>query len=256
MSAVTRWVQYDISEAGVAGTGGGTNWGRGTRGYSYATASVDDSFNIGTTNNRLYLKADGFPASPLGITLASGVELDPRFIAKDITEAMHNSGQATTAWDQAQCVWDDNQFKLYSGTLGGSSSITVWSGTNTAHLELGWGTKTEVGGSANNTTGSTNGNTDNYVTVSGSYGGFFDEVYQVMINKEISIGSPAKGGTNSYTGTITVGGVYNWNTTIAYTLKISTTNGTTMGAGTGNVPILTWETTGNDDDNLTGIELL
>jgi len=77
-----------------------------------------------------------------------------------------------------------------------------------------------------------------------------------MINKEISIGSPAKGGTNSYTGTITVGGVYNWNTTIAYTLKISTTNGTTMGAGTGNVPILTWESTGNVDDNLTGIELL
>jgi hypothetical protein len=142
MSAVTRWVQYDVAETGVAGTGGGTNWGRGTRGYSFATASVSDSFNIGTTNNRLYIKVDGAPASPYGITLASGTELDPRFVAKDITEKMHNAGQATTGWDQAQCVWDDNQFKIYSGTLGSSSSIAVTSGTNTAHLELGFGTRT------------------------------------------------------------------------------------------------------------------
>lgn len=243
MSAVTRWVQYDTSETGVAGTGGGTNWGRGTRGYSFATASVDDTFNIGTTNNRLYLKIDGSPASPLGITLASGVDLDPRFVAKDITEAMHNAGQSTEGWLRSQCVWDDNQFKLYSGTLGASSSMTVWSGTNTAHLELGFGTKTEVGGSA-----TSNGNADNYITVSGTYNGFFDEVYTVLINKEVSIGAPSKGGTNSYTGTITTGGVYDWNTTITYTLSISTTNGTTMGAGTGNVPTVSWESTGNVDD--------
>jgi hypothetical protein len=255
MSAVTRWVQYDISEAGVIGTGGGTNWGRGTRGYSFATAAVDDSFNIGTTNNRLYITMDG-TAPTIGVTLASGVELDPRFVAKDISEAMHNAGQAVTAWDQAQCVWDDNQFKLYSGTLGSSSSITVWSGTNTAHLELGWGTRSELGGSVNNSTGSPNGNTDNYVTVSGVYNGFFDETYTIVISKEVSIGTPSKGGTNSYTGTLTTGGFYNWATTISYNLIISTTNGTTMGAGTGNVPILTWESTGNVDDNLTGIELL
>ena len=255
MSAVTRWVQYDISEAGVAGTGGGTVWGRGTPGYSFATASVDDAFNIGTTNNRLYIKVDGLPASPLGITLASGVELDPRFVAKDISEAMHNTGQATAAWDEAQCVWDDNQFKLFSGTLGSSASITVWSGTNTAHLELGWGTSTEGGGTVNNSTGSPNANTDNYITVSGTYNGFFNETYRIVVNKEVSIGTPSKGGTNSYTGTITTGGAYNWNTTVVYTLSISTTNGTTMGAGTGNVPKVSWESTGNIDDGA-DLELL
>jgi hypothetical protein len=243
MSATTRWVLYAISETGVAGTGGGTNWGRGTRGYSFATASVGDSFNIGTTNNRLYLKIDGAPASPYGLTLASGTALDPRFIAKDITEKMHNAGQATTAWDQAQCVWDDNQFKLYSGTLGSSSSIAVSSGTNTAHLELGWGTKSEVGGSA-----TSNANADNYISVSGTYNGFFDEIYHIVVNKEVSIGTPSKDGSNSYTGTISTGGVYNWNTLITYTLSISTTNGTTMGAGTGNVPTLSWTSTGNVDD--------
>jgi hypothetical protein len=243
MSAVTRWVQYDIAETGVAGTGGGTNRGRGTRGYSLATASVGDSFNIGTTNNRLFLKMDGLPASPYGITLASGSELDPRFVAKDITEKMHNAGQSTTAWDQAQCVWLDNQFKIYSGTLGSSSSVTLSSGTNTAHLELGFGTKTETGGSA-----TSNANADNYITVSGTYRGFFDEVYKIVINKEVSIGTPSKDGTNSYTGTISTGGVYNNASAITYTLSISTTNGTTMGAGTGNVPTMSWTSTGSVDD--------
>jgi hypothetical protein len=248
MSAVTRWVQYDVAETGVAGTGGGTKWGRGTRAYSFAEASVGDSFNIGTTNNKLYIKVDGSPASPYGITLASGVELDPRFVAKDITEKMHNAGQATTGWDQAQCVWDDNQFKLYSGTLGSAATITVWSGTNTAHLELGWGTKTEVGGTAENSTGSLNGNTNNNISVSGTYNGFFDEIYQVVINREVSIGTPSKDGSNTYTGTITTGGVYNWAAAITYTISISTTNGTTMGAGTGNVPTMSWTSTSNLDD--------
>lgn len=243
MAATTRWVQYDIAEAGVAGTGGGTNWGRGTRGVSLATASVGDSFSIGTTNNRLYIKVDGSPGSPYGLTLASGTDLDPRFVAKDITEKMHNAGQATTAWDQAQCVWDDNQFKLYSGTLGASSSVAVSSGTNTAHLELGWGTKTETGGSA---TG--NGNSGNYISVSGTYNGFFDEIYHIVINKEVSIGTPSKDGGNTYTGTITTGGVYNWNALILYTMSIDTTNGTTMGAGTGNVPTMSWTSTGSIDD--------
>lgn len=241
MAAVTRWVQYDISEAGVIGTGGGTNRGRGTRGYSLATASVSDSFNIGSSNNRLYVNFDG--AGAQYITLASGSSLDPRFVAKDITEKIHNLGAAATGWDQAQCVWDDNQFKLYSGTLGSSSSIAVTSGTNTAHLELGWGTKTEVGGSA-----TSNNDSDHYITTSGTYNGFFDEIYHIVINKEVSIGTPSKGGSNSYTGTLTTGGVYNNASAITYTMSISTTNGTTMGAGTGNVPTMSWTSTGSADD--------
>jgi hypothetical protein len=248
MSAVTRWVQYDVSETGVAGTGGGTLRGRGTRGYSIPTASVGDSFNIGATNNRLYIKADAAPASPYGITLASGSELDPRFVAKDITEKMHNAGQATTAWDQAQCVWYDGAFRLYSGTLGVTSSMAVSSGTNTAHLELGWGTDTEQAGVAENSTGSLNGDAENYVSVSGTYNGFFDETYQIVINKEVSIGTPSKDGSNTYTGTLTTGGLFNWAVTITYTLIISTTNGTTMGAGTGNVPTVAWTSTSSLDD--------
>ena len=249
MAAVTRWVLYDTTSAGVAGTGGGTNRGRGTRGYSIATASVSDSFNIGTNNNRLYVNVDG--AGTQYVTLASGTDLDPRFVAKDITEKIHNLGMAATGWNQAQCVWDDNQFKLYSGTLGTSSQVAVSSGTNTAHLELGWGTKTEVGGSATN-----NANADNYITVSGTYKGLFDEIYHIVINKEVSIGTPSKGGSNTYTGTITVGGVYNYASDITYTISISTTNGTTMGAGTGNVPTMSWTSTSSVDDSSSPVELL
>jgi hypothetical protein len=240
MAATTRWTLFDIASTSTVGTGGGTAKGRGTRGGRLATASVDDSFNIGTTSNRLYITIDG--SSGPYITVVSGSDLDPRFVARDITEKLHNLGKATTAYDQAQCVWDDNQFKLYSGTLGSSSSVAVSSGTNTAHLELGFGTNSQVGGVA--TGNSYNGG----VLVSGTYNGFFDEIYHIVINKELNIGTPGKGGGNTYTGVIATGGVYNHNTTLTYTLSIDTTNGTTMGAGTGNVPTISWTSTGSVDD--------
>lgn len=240
MSATTRWTEYSIAEAGVIGDGGGTAKGRGTRGKVLATASVSDSFNIGSTNNRLYITIDG-DSGPY-VTLASGSSLDPRFVAKDVEEKLHNLGKATTAYDQSQCVWDDNQFKIYSGTLGSSSSFAVSSGVNTAHLEIGFGTKSEVGGSA--TGNSYNGG----VMVSGTYSGFFDEIYHIVLNKEVSIGTPSKGGSNSYTGTMTTGGAFNYATAITYIMSIDVTNGTTMGAGTGNVPTVSWTSTGSVDD--------
>jgi len=242
MSATTRWSLYSTTSTTTVGTGGPTVPldGTGTRGQSLATASVSDSFNIGTSNNRLYISIDG-SAGPY-ITLVSGSALDPRFVAKDITEKLHNLGKATTGYDQAQCVWDDNQFKLYSGSLGSSSLVAVTSGTNTAHLELGWGTKSETGGAA--TGNAYNGG----ITVSGTYTGFFDEIYHIVINKEINIGTPGKGGSNTYTGNIYTGGVYNDGSTLTYTLSIDTTNGTTMGAGTTNVPTVSWTSTGSVDD--------
>lgn len=243
-AASTRWTEYDVSEVGVASTGGSTPAGTGTRGFSKATASVSDTFDIGTSSNRLYVTIDSVSAPY--ITLASGTDLDPRFIAKDITEKLHNLGKGTDGFDQAQCVWtnDDtkNGFVIYSGGLGSSSSVAVASGTNTAHLELGWGTKTETGGSAT-------GNTfDGSITVSGTYEGFFDEIYHIVINKELNVGTPSKGGSNTYTGTITAGGVFNHTSSITYTLSIDVTNGTTMGGGTGNVPTMSWTSTGNADD--------
>jgi hypothetical protein len=188
------------------------------------------------------------------ITLASGTDLDPRFVAKDITEKLHNLGKGTEGFDRAQCVWtnDDTRtgFVIYSGGLSSSSSVAVASGTNTAHLELGWGTKTETGGSATSNT------FDGAVTVSGTYEGFFDEVYHILVNNGLNVGTPSKGGSNTYTGTMTAGGIFTHTSDITYTIQIDVTNGTTMGGGTGNVPTMAWTSTGNADDSSSPIELL
>jgi len=254
MAAITRWVEYSTAEAGVAGTGGGTQEGIGTQGYSLATgASNTDVFSIGSGNNRLHVSLDGDSAY---ITLVSGTSLDPRLLARDISEKLHNLGKNNPSYDQAQCIWENNQFKLYSGSTGSSSSAAVVSGTNTAHLTLGWGTKTEVGGSNNNPATGTLNQYNGGLIVSGAYNGFFDEVYTVLINKEYNIDVPSKGGSNSYTGTITHAGVFNNATSITYTINISTTNGTTMGGGTGNVPKMSWTSTDNVDNSSADIELL
>jgi hypothetical protein len=257
MAATTRWVEYAIDAEGVAGTGGGTVEGVGTRAYSRADAATDkDTFDIGTGNNRLHVSLDGTSSY---VTLASGIALDPRFVARDITEKLHNSGQTITAYTQAQCVWENNKLKLYSGSMGSGASSAVVSGTQTAHLELGWGTKTEVGGSNNNpATGSVNnydsGNSG--ITVSGTYNGFFDEVYTIVINRDYNIGTPVKGGSNTYTGTMSAAGVFNHTVDITYTIYIDTTNGTTMGGGTGNVPKMSWVSSTGTDDSSADVELL
>ena len=254
MSAETRWVEYAIDEAGVAGTGGGTALGVGIRGYSLATGGADkDTFNIGAGNNRLHVSMDGDSGY---VTLTSGISLDPRFVARDISEKLHNLGKNDPSYDQSQCVWENGQLKLYGGSLGSAASVAVVSGTNTAHLELGWGTKTEVGGSNNNpATGSLN-QYNGGLTVSGTYNGFFDETYTIVISNAWTINTPSKGGSNSYTGTITTGGIFNYTSDITYTINISTTNGTTMGGGTGNVPKMSWTSTGNVDNSSSDVELL
>ena len=240
-SATTRWVSYETTAAGDPGLGG--TEGLGTRGYSPAEGASDtDTFNIGSGNNRLHVSIDG---SDGFITLVSGTALDPRFLAKDINEKLHNLGKAIDGYDYAQCVWENGRFVLYSGSLGSSSSVVVASGTNTAHLELGWGTSTPVGGAA------TGNDYDGGVTVSGTYNGFFDEIYKIVANKENPIQSPVKGGSNSYTGTISTGGAFNETVTganLVYVLNIDISNGTTMGGGTGNVPKLSWTSTDSVDD--------
>ena len=249
MAAVTRWVLYAVDAAGASDTGGSTASGVGTRGVAKGNSPTSDTFNIGSTTNRLYINIDGDGGPSTYITLASGTDLDPRFVAKDITEKLHALG-LTGGYPYAQCIWENNEFAIYSGDLGSSSSVSVTSGTNTAHLELGFGSKTETGGSAtsNQYTGG--------LTVSGTYSGFFDEMYTILLNKETNVPTPSKGGTNSYTGTITAGGVFTHDSDITYSIEIDTTNGTTMGAGTGNVPTMSWDSTGSADDSSSPVELL
>jgi len=266
MVATTRWVLYPIDAEGDIGTGNGADC-RGTQGYSIAEASSGDSFTVGSTTDRLYLSIDG-EAAPY-ITLTSGTLLDPRFVARDITEKLHDLGKSTEAWNNAKCVWLNTQdrsgaFKIISGTLGSASSVVVTqSGTNSVAATLGWSNKTENGG----TTAPAHSNPYVFtgdVTVSGTYYGFFDETYTIVMSNDSFVGSPTaprgikaptKDAANSYTGTISTGGVFNAATDITYVIAIDVTNGTTMGAGTGNVPTMTWSST-SDDDSTISVELL
>lgn len=236
MTSTTRWVEYLPSAIGSWPT---TISGLGTRAYSLATASVGDSFDIGANNNQLHVTIDGTTGPH--ITLVSGTDLDPRFVARNITEKLHNLGKSENGFDYAQCIWENNQLKLYGGSQGAGKSVTVISGTNTAYLELGWGSKSEVGGSAGS-----NGYNGG-LTVSGTFGGFFDEMYKIIIHFESNVGTPSKGGSNSYTGTITAGGAYDGGADATYTLTINVTNGTTMGGGTDNVPTMSWSASGISD---------
>ena len=89
--------------------------------------------------------------------------------------------------------------------------------------------------------------------MSGVYNGFFDEEYMIVIGHEGTINAPVKGGSNSYTGTMTVGGVYNCDVSATYSIFINVQDGangggTTMGGGIGNVPRMTWSSSDSNND--------
>jgi len=255
-AAITRWVSYDITASGIA-TGGDP----GTRGYSIGTADldIDPGIDIGPTTNRLHLAIDGLAGNY--ITLCSGSGLDPRFVAKDITEKMHtlHADPGTEGWKQAICTWENitiagshtkrNRFVIRSGLLGSSSEVIVASGTNDARDVLGFTTKSESGGVVT-PDGKAGYTFTGEVIIGGAYYGFFDEVYKIVAcrgNDAVNnIGTPSKGGSNTYAGTMTTGGIFNHTSDTQYVIEIDATNGQTMGAGTGQVPMMKWTSTGSD----------
>lgn len=255
MPAITRWVAYSTTSQGSVGDGRNAGY-KGTRGSSVGTASVGDTFTLGPTTNLLHLSVDGDTGPYL--TLYSGTNLDPRFVAKDITEKMRNLGKNDQRWDNAICKWENtpnegNRFKIYSGTLGVASSIAVSTvGANSAHTVLGFATRNEVGGAA-----STN-NFNGVLNITGTYKGMEPEVYKIVITNDNDatrgIGSATK--SISYDGVMTTGGIYNYSSDTSYTITIDVTNGTTMAGGTGNVPIMSWTASPSADNSTVGTELL
>lgn len=254
-AAITRWVQYDPTTNGTIGDGNGAG-GKGTRGYVAGGDSVGDTFTIGSAN-KLYVNIDGDGAT--AITLYSGTNLDPRFIARDITEKLRALGKNDAAWDQAHCKWintsqDGNVFKLYSGSLGTQSTIDVTAGTDSVHTTLGFSTKVQVGGTSSSNL--FNGS----LVVGGTYRGMLPETYKVVITNDNDsargIGTPSKSGGNTYDGVLSTGGVFNDTQDILYVITIDVTNGTTMGGGTGNVPTMSWTSESKDTAQTVATELL
>jgi len=265
MAAISRWVKYPTDSIGVAGNGG--NYCKGDRGFSIGTSDPGDSITLSSTTNRLYLSIDG-ENGPY-ITLVSGSSLDPRFIAKDITEKLHAIPAWTgTNWTNAICRWENaydpqtnsnygHRFKIYSGNNGDLVTVTTGS-TNDAGATLGFGSTLQKGGRTDNLVGHAYG-FQGTVTVSGTYSGLFDEVYKVVITTDNQavrgIGTPTKAPDNNYDGTFTTGGVFNATVDTTYVISVNATSAT-MGAGTGNVPTITWESSGDGDDSSGPVELL
>ena len=177
MVAVTRWVQYETSAVGSGTLGRGAG-GRGTRGYHWGINDPGDTIDIGPTTSRLHLAIDG-DGGPY-VTLASGTDLDPRFVARDITEKMHALGKNDDRWDSAVCTWENttlsgsytkrNRFVIRSGTLGSASTVAVTSGTNSAHTVLGYDALSAQGkaGGTNTPDGIAAYNFNGTITLSGT----------------------------------------------------------------------------------------
>jgi len=255
MAAITRWISFPADAGGEVTDGNGSAY-KGTLGVCRATASVGDTFTIGPTSNRLYVSLDG-DTGPY-ITMYSGTNLDPRFVAKDITEKMHDL-KVGDRWGASKCLWtndkaEGNCFEIYSGTLGSSSSVVVTTGeSNDASAILGFATLLNPGGLAD-----ANGFSGD-ITVTGDYLGFLDETYTIVITNDSyseagvaprGIGTPTKDGSNSYDGSMVTGGAFNGPTDLTYTINVDVTNGSTMGGGNGNVPRISWVSTGSDSSTV------
>lgn len=259
MAAVSRWVRYP-----VAGTTGYASVQNGTRGLQRGTANTSDSFTIpGTANNQMKVNIDGAGApAPYQITLTSGTSLDPRFVARDIQRKIQAAGAGVNdGFDYCQVEFSNykssngyGQFVIRSGSTDTSSSVSITAGDSSVLSILGLNSlSTEAGtndhlGTSTNAVGAAYTGT---VTVSGTYRGAFDDMYQVQIGPDQYVAAATYGGGNTYgvanAGVASAGGFWNGDADETYTVTVDTTNGQTVGGGTGNVPTFTVTSTQSDD---------
>ena len=273
MVAVSRFVEFSVTGQTLisvsSAEASGAEDAQGTRGFSRGTgltSGVDDSFTV-VLNDTDQMKVDINGSGPFDITLASGTDLDPRFVARDIEFKLH-SADSSDDYKFAQCNWrnggggnnDDNSFIIYTGQTGnngGANDVTVTAPTSSsrdARTLLGFDTVVETAGSTSSATQSSA--YTGTVTTSGSYSGQFDDYYTIMISSNESVGDPVPNGGNTYAGTSETGGIWTGSGFDDYVVTIDTTNGSTMGAGAGNVPSFTVTDSPGADANANAIELL
>ena len=266
MTAVSRWVRYPIAATTYIST---TNVG--TPGVSKGTANTSDSFTIpGSSANQLKVNIDGAGSpAPYQLTLSSGTTLDPRFVARDIQRKLQAYSSVNNGFKHCQVSFINEgsssgygQFVIKSGTSGVTSAVTVTDGDSTVLTTLGMNSLSEVAGNAyHKGTSTANSAYAGTVTTSGTYQGAFDDAYRVVASSALLLGTPAFGGGNTYgvanAGACSVGGDWNYDNDNTYVITIDTTNGSTMGGGTGNVPTFTVAmSAGSGDTVATAQELL
>jgi hypothetical protein len=273
MVAVSRFVRFDVTAQTFAVGTSTDSEAKGSRGWSRGTnlGAGDDAFTITKeVNDQMQVTING--VGPEVITLTSGVDLDPRFVARDIEFRVHEAN-SDDSWKFAQCNWrngnngvqpigsnSENSFILYTGKLGNNSTNNFASiaspGGRSALATLGWDSQTTQPGRDFSTLYP--GGYTGTVEVSGTYGGQFDDHYTLLISDKEVVGAPVAVGSPTYNvGNITTGGLYHDTDQddTTYSMSINTTNGSTMGAGSTNVPTISWTST-PVTDNGGPIELL
>jgi len=272
MVAVSRFVEFSATGQTFV-TGVSTEAvSKGTRGYSRGTSlgSGADSFTV-TLNSNDQLAVNINSVGPETITLSSGTDLDPRFVARDIAFKLH-SANSDDAFKFAQVDWRNgtgphsnpstnnrNSFIIHSGKMGdnsGNNDVNVSSpGPRDARTLLGWSTVDENSG-VDFATEFAGSSYTGVLTASGVFGGQLDDFYTLQVSDGELVDNASANGGNTYNGTTTTDGVFLGGSDNTYTITIATTNGSTMGAGSENVPTFVVGSTPLGDSNSNSIELL
>ena len=271
MVAVSRFVEFSVTAQTFATGTSEDSEAKGSRGFSRGTGlgAGDDSFTITKdSNDQLQITINS--VGPEVITLSSGTDLDPRFVARDIEFRVHEAN-SDDSFKFAQCNWrngnngvaplgsnSENSFILYTGKLGNNGTNNFVSVSNPgtgrdARADLGWDTQSTQAG--NDYSGAWTGS----IEVSGTYGGQFDDHYTLQISDKETVQEPTAVGSPTYNvSNLTTGGLYHHTSQAdtTYTIVIDTTNGSTMGAGSTNVPKMEWTSSPESDNSVSPIEIL
>ena len=272
MPATSRFVLFDVDAVTRVSTTSsdtvdpGSSNGRGTIGFAQSDTEAPDTLTIQAgVNDEMRFTVDG--VGPNLITLTSGTDLDARFIAREISFKMKQIFDDATlnSFDFVSCEYINSKYRLYSGSMGPSSSMDTSAGTNDVAADL------ELDG-PDTTNGVENDNSGTYTgtfTASGVYTGQFDDIYTLIVAADHPVGEAVAGGSNVYAGTVSTAGDWNEkksggsgpNAAEKYTISIDGTSNPTMNGGAGNVPVMTWTSSGIDgqvgnDNDASGVELL
>ena len=254
MTATTRWVYFDTNSDTIAtGATNLTQSGVGTIGHVTGSTAISGVVTITAgVDDQMQVALNGGAAQQ--ITLTSGTNIDARAVARDIEFKLKQLPSST--FDAITVEYINNKFRIRSSSLGTNSSADISHGTNSCLHLLGMASS--QGGSLTRSlvTGVDPGNGyPGTPVIGGTYAGQFADIYTVMIGTEHTVSGAIAAVGNTYAGTVSVAGDWNTATAETYTVTIDTTNGLTMGNGTGNVPTFTVTSTVGDND-ATPVEML
>jgi len=248
MPSISRWCYFDPNtDTTYSHATNQTVSGTGSRGYVEASTATSGTFTITAgAADQMQVAIDGNALQQ--ITLTSGSTMDARAVARDIEWKLKQLPQ--TEFDNCRVEYLNNKFRIWSSTLGTASTVAVDNGSNDCLHLLGMAAS--QGGSltvntVNGLASANNGSFTGQVSLSGVYKGQFTDIYTVLVGTVHPIGVVSGTGGNVYTGSGTSTGSWNEAFDETYTVTINTAAGSVMNNGAGNVPTMTWTSTSGDN---------